>query len=151
MKKVWKWVIGIILGLIVIAVLVGVGFLVWGDMHVVRGVSQLTPRYSQRGPGIMPYGGFGYGMRGPGMMGYGIFPFGGIFGGLMMLAFLVLVVLGIIWLVNRSRAPKPVAATPTAPAASPEPAAVTVLTPCKKCGRPLQAEWAVCPYCGKKV
>ncbi len=78
MKKVWKWVIGIAIGLVVLAVLVGAGFLVWGNMHVYHGVAQLNRGFEQRGPGMMPYGGFGYQLRGPSMMGYRMFPFGGI-------------------------------------------------------------------------
>ncbi len=85
MKKAWKWVIGIVLGLVILAVLVGVGFLVWGNMHVYRGVAQVNRGFSQRGPEMMPYGGFGYHMRGPGMMGYRMNPFGAFFGGLLML------------------------------------------------------------------
>ena len=36
MKKVWKWIIGIVIGLVVLAVLVGFGFLVFGRYHAVR-------------------------------------------------------------------------------------------------------------------
>jgi hypothetical protein len=151
MKKVWKWVIGIVIGLIVLAVLVGVGFLVWGNLHVYRGVAQLNRGFSQRGPGMMPYGGFGYQLRGPGMMGYRMIPFGGFFGGLLMLGFLVLIVLGIIWLVGRARTSTPIQSTAAVPAVNSEPIPAAVLNPCKKCGRPLQADWTVCPYCGKKV
>jgi hypothetical protein len=151
MNKVWKWVIGIVIGLVVLAVLVGVGFLVWGNMHIYRGVAQLNRGFEQRGPGMMPSGGYGYHLRGPGMMGYGMIPFGGIFGGLLMLGFLVLVVLGIIWLVGRNRMQNPTASTSAVPAATSEPMPAPALAPCKKCGRPLQGDWSVCPYCGKKV
>jgi hypothetical protein len=151
MKKVWKWVIGIVIVLVVLVVLVGVGFLAWGNMHVYHGVAQLNRGFEQRGPGMMPYGGYGYQQRGPGMMGYGMIPFGGFFGGLLMLGFLVLVVLGIIWLVERTRTQNPVAPTSASPVAISEPRPDATLAPCKKCGRPLQADWSVCPYCGKKV
>ena len=69
MKKVWKWVIGIVIGLVVLAVLVGASFLAWGNMHVYHGVAQFNRGVDQHGPGMMPYGGFGYQLRGPGMMG----------------------------------------------------------------------------------
>jgi hypothetical protein len=151
MKKLWKWVIGIVLGLVVLAVLVGVGFLVWGNMHVYRGVAQFNRGFSQHGPGMMPYGGFGYEFRGPGMMGYRMNPFGGLIGGLFVLGFLALVVLGIIWLVTRISSPKRVTTISSTAAATSEPMQVAGLTPCKKCGRSLQADWSVCPYCGKKV
>jgi hypothetical protein len=96
---------------------------------------------------MMPYGGFGYHMRGPGMMGRGLMPFGGFFGGLLSLGFLALVVLGIIWLVRSLRTPKPVDVPAAMPAAMP---AATV-NPCRKCGRPIQDDWKICPYCGQKV
>jgi hypothetical protein len=166
MKKVWKWVIGVILGLVVIAVLVGVGFAVWNNMHLIRGAAEVNPGFSQRGPEMMPYGGNGWHLRGSGMMPYGEngwqargpemmgfrgAPFAGFFGGLLTLGFLVLVVLGIVWLVVRLRSPKPVVATPSVPAVVSEPIPAAALNPCKKCGRPLQADWVVCPHCGKKV
>ncbi|HEX7541685.1 MAG TPA: zinc-ribbon domain-containing protein [Anaerolineales bacterium] len=143
MKKVWKWIIGIVLGLVILAVLVGVGFMVRRNFHVYRAEAQVSPGFSERGPGMMPYGGFGSHMRGPGMMGYGMRPFGGFFGGLVSLGFLALVVLGIIWLVRSLRTPKPVEVPAAMPAA--------IVNPCRKCGRPIQNDWKVCPYCGEKV
>ena len=154
MKKVWKWIIGIALGLILLAVLVGVGLLVRNNFHVYRAETLNPYGFSERGPWMMPYGGFGH-MRGPGMMGFGMMPFGGLFGGLLSLGFLALVVLGIIWLVKSLRKPnavivsaaEPVAQTAEIPAATP----AAIVNPCKRCGRPLQDEWKVCPHCGKKV
>jgi hypothetical protein len=140
MKKVWKWIIGIVLGLVVLAVLVGVGFMVRSNFHVNRAEVLDSRGFSGRGPGMMGYGGF---ERGPGMMGRGLMPFGGFFGGLLSLGFLALVVLGIIWLVRSLRTPKPVVMPAAMPAA--------IVNPCKKCGQPIQDDWKVCPYCGKKV
>jgi hypothetical protein len=94
--------------------------------------------------GMMP----GFGMRGYGMRGYGMhggfgmmgwMPFGGIFSGLFFLAILALVVLGILWLVRRTKAPAPA----TQPA--------VVLHSCQNCGKPVQDDWKNCPYCGKKL
>lgn len=150
MKNVWKWIIGIVLGLVILAVLVGVGFVVLGNFHLYRAQAQVSPRFSERGPGMMPYGGYGYQMRGPGMMGYGFgrMPFAGFFGGLLCLGFLALVVLGSIWLVRRLRTPNPVVVVPAVtPAAMP----AAIVNPCKKCGRSLQGDWMICPYCGNKV
>jgi zinc-ribbon domain len=147
MKKVWKWIIGIVLGLVVLAVLVGVGFMVRSNFHVFRAEAQVSRGFYEPGPGMMPYGGFGYHMRGPGIMGYGMTPFGGFFGGLLSLGFLALVVLGIIWLVRLLRTPKPVDVSAAMPASMP----AAIVNPCKNCGRPIQDDWKVCPYCGKKV
>jgi hypothetical protein len=159
MKKAWKWIIGIVLGLIVIAILVGVGFMFRGGFNVNRVALQDSRRFSEGGPEMMPNGGYGFHMRGPGMMGYGleygIMPFGGIIGGLFGLGFLALVVLGIIWLVRTLSKPKvvdaPAVIPAVIPAEMPAPMPVATVNPCKKCGRPLQDEWKVCPYCGKKV
>jgi hypothetical protein len=150
MKKVWKWIIGIVLGLVVLAVLVGVGFMVRSNFHVYRAEAQVPRGFFQRGPQMMPYGGFGSHMRGP-MMGHGMIPFGGFFGGLLCLGFLALVVLGIIWLVRRLRTPKLVDVPTAVPAAIPTAMPAAIVNSCKKCGRPLQDDWKVCPYCGKKV
>jgi len=143
MKKVWKWIIGIVLGLVVLAVLIGVGFMLRSNFHVYRAEARVFPDFSERGPGMMPYGGFGYHMRGPGRMGFGLMPFSGFIRGLFFLGFLALVVLGIIWLVRCLRTLKPVQAPVAMPA--------EVINPCKKCGRPIQNDWKICPYCGKKV
>ena len=147
MKKVWKWIIGIVLGLVVLAVLVGVAFMLRGNFHADRTEVQVLRGYSERGPGMMPYGGFGYHMRGPGMMGYGFSPFGGLIGGLFSLAFLALVVLGIIWLVRSLSKPKLVEAPAAMAVATP----AAIANPCKNCGKPLQDDWKVCPHCGEKV
>jgi hypothetical protein len=154
MKKVWKWIIGIVLVLVVLAILVGVGFLVRNNFHVYRAESLNSRSFYEGGPWRMPYGGFGH-MRGPGMMGFGMMAFGGLFRGLLSLGFLALVVLGIIWLVKSLRKPNavvvqavdPVAESVEVPAATP----AAIVNPCKRCGRPLQDEWKVCPHCGKKV
>jgi hypothetical protein len=142
MKKVWKWIIGIVLGLVVIAILLGVGFTLRSNFHGYRLEALNQRNFSERGPWMMPYGGFGH-MRGPGMMGFRMMPFGGFIGGLLCLGFLTLVVFGIIWLVRNLRKPVPVEAAVVAPVAE--------VNLCKKCGKPLQDEWQNCPYCGKKV
>ncbi len=78
MRKVWKWILGIVLGLIVLAVLVGVGFALRGGFHAARAGLGFGRGWYQEGPGIMPFGGYG----GHGRSGrYGGGPFGGGFGG----------------------------------------------------------------------
>ena len=147
MKKVWKWIIGIVLGLIVLALLLGAGFLLRNNFHVYR-TETLNRNFSERGPWMMPYGGFGSHMRGYNMMGYGWMNFGGFIGGLFSLGFLALVVLGIIWLVRSLRTPKQVETLGTTSTGT---ALSAGTNPCKKCGYSLQDEWKVCPNCGKKV
>jgi zinc-ribbon domain len=176
MKAVWKWVIGIVVVLVILALVVGGAFLLRSRMmnatafatRVVRPGTQLpgnrlpAPNNGTNGngnngnvirrfPGMMPYGRMGgrYG-GGFGMMGVGrMMPFGGLFGGLVSLGLLVLIVLGIIWLVESLRRPVMVAAAPVA-AVSPVVPAVTT-HPCQKCAEPVQENWKFCPNCGEKV
>jgi hypothetical protein len=151
MKNIWKWIIGIIVGLVVLGVLVGGGLMVRSNFHGYREVTRVAPGFYQRVPEMMPYGGFGH-LRGPVMMGHGFLPFGGIFACLVGLGFLVLLVLGIIVLVRSLRKPMPVAGVPAATSAVvPETMPAVIENSCKKCGKPLQSEWKACPFCGKKV
>ncbi|HVN53021.1 MAG TPA: zinc ribbon domain-containing protein [Anaerolineaceae bacterium] len=152
MKPVWKWVIGIVIGLIVVAALVGGAILLRNYLlfrHVAVQVQKLQPGqqmppFGNRncrvpGFGMREYGipGFGmrrFGGRGFGMMGWGLMPFGGILGGLFSLGLLALLVLGIVWLVRSLRTPKQ----------------VVEMHPCSNCGEPVQTDWRYCPSCGKK-
>jgi hypothetical protein len=144
MKKVWKWIIGIVLGLVILAILVGIGFMLFGNFHFYRMAMQNSNNLPQGYRNMMPSRGFG--MRMP-MMGFGMMPFGGFFGSLLWLGFLVLAVLGIIELVKHLRTPK------LAPGAVVQPATMpAVAVPvCKKCGKPIQSDWKVCPYCEEKL
>lgn len=78
----------------------------------------------------------GWGMMGPGMMGWGYSPFAWIgmsFMWLVPIGFLVLTVLGIVWLVQSvGSGSNPPATTKT----------------CPSCGRGVQADWRNCPHCG---
>jgi len=126
MSKVLQWIIGISVVLIVISVI----------------FSTVWPFFASRtGLG----GGYGYGMMGPGQMyggggmmgGFGM-PFFGIGMFLWPLLFIGLIVLGVVWLVRT-------VATPGAP----QPPAATAA--CAHCGKPIQAGWKACPYCGEKI
>ena len=83
------------------------------------------------------YGGWGI-MGGPGMMGWGYSPFGWfgmLFMGLIPLGFIVLTVLGIVWLVRN--------VGNTTPSA--------LQSACPNCKKGVQADWQNCPYCGTKL
>lgn len=85
------------------------------------------------------YGGWGYrgyGMMGPGGMmgGWGYSPFGWIgmlFMWLIPVGFIVLTVLGIVWLVRNGNSSTSLSQNP-----------------CSNCGKGVQADWKNCPYCG---
>ena len=172
MKKVWKWVIGSAVVLVIVAALglgafmrrshfansVYINKLDWPGRQV-PGVQ--VPGYGdgQRGPGrypgMMPFGNDDWGwcgvhMRGPGMMGFGRrMPFVGLIGGLFCLGFLALIVLGSLWLVRRQRKPVVVASPVAAEVAPVAPLAAT--HPCPKCAEPVQEVWKHCPNCGKRL
>jgi hypothetical protein len=125
MNKALKWTLYVLLGLVVLAVLVGLGFLV--------------------------FRGFGYGMMRPGFrmmepLRYHSFsPFRAIFGGLLGLGVVVLVIVGIIALVNAI-----VRGNRNIPSNTPAQMAAPVRT-CSNCGKPAQEDWKTCPYCGNPL
>ncbi len=74
------------------------------------------------------------------MGGLGMMSFFGI--GMLLVPLLVvgLIVLGVVWLVRGT------SGTLSTPPLSP-----TASRFCQHCGKPLQAEWKACPYCGEKT
>lgn len=139
MKKVWKWIIGIAVALVVLAVIAGVAWMFIRPHMLGTAVWYRLGDRAREPWMMMPYG-HSY-LRGSSWM----FPFGGIFGGLFGLGILTLVVLGIIWLARRVSAPQP------SPAAPQTPVAAAAQATCKRCGKPVEAEWVACPHCGKKL
>jgi hypothetical protein len=172
MKKVWKWIIGIVIGLVVVGLLVAGAFYVVPRMMAVRAVRENAQSVvqvpgkgnvpfgdngeGQRGwqggdqgrmpGGMMPFGRNGWGEGGWQMRGPGMMGHGGMmpFGGLIVgLFFLGFLALGVLGIIWLVR-------RTSKPVAVPVPAVVAT-HPCKKCGQPLQEDWKNCPYCGKKV
>ncbi len=70
-----------------------------------------------------------------GMMAYGPLAWVGILMILFRLGTLVLIVLGVVWLVSTLSRPATLAP-------------IVATRPCPNCGRPVQADWRNCPYCG---
>ncbi len=103
------------------------------------------PFFLGRGFGMMGFGMRHFGYRMPMMMmgrGFGLFSgLFSLFRLLVWLAIIALIVWAVISFLRRGRAPvQPVA-----------PAAVVETRTCAHCGRPLQAGWVACPYCGTPV
>ena len=140
MKKVWKWILGIIIVLVVLAVLFALAFVFRNAF--VRSISFRETPQSRVWNGPMMGGGDGWHRPGMGIRGF--LPFGMVFaflGGLIPLALLGLLVYGA-YRLGKKRAN--VASTvPTTPAPA-------LTHTCAKCGQPVQDDWKNCPYCGKK-
>jgi hypothetical protein len=125
MKSTVLWIIAIVL--IVVLVLA---------LPFVFRFTGLGWRVGMMGRGFPMDGHFGY-----------FFPLGYLWMGLMMLtpvALLVLIIMGGVALVNSlTRTSKP-----ATPADTP---AVTSGRTCSNCGKPAQADWNTCPYCGNSL
>jgi zinc-ribbon domain len=145
MRKVLKWVLYILLGLVALSVVAGVVVMVFGGL-----------RYGMMGPSVRVYE---PGFR---MMEHGRYYFHSglpIFGGLLCLGVIVLVIVGIVALVNalvhrnkpaQIAPPAQVVTEPAQPAISTEEVSAPTHT-CANCGKPTQADWKTCPYCGNPL
>lgn len=124
MNKVLKWILYILLGLVILAVIAGIVFAIFGGY-----------RYTMMRPGFR--------MMEPQRFYFS--PMRSIFGGLLGLGVFVLVIVGIVALVNAlvrgSRS-----------AQTPPPAQMSAPTrTCSNCGKPAQEDWKTCPYCGNPL
>ena len=175
MRPIWKWIIGIAVGLVVLAVIAGGVWAVttrFAMMRVfVQNVPQVAPSpntpnnpntpntpngpyYGQRGmgPWMMPYGDRDY-PRMP-MMGRGggfspLRLIGGLIGFMFFIGLLTVLILGIIWLV-RSLSRRPMVSAAATTTAVPPAAAAAETHACANCGHIVQNGWEFCPNCGTK-
>ncbi|MCL4529515.1 MAG: zinc-ribbon domain-containing protein [Chloroflexi bacterium] len=163
MKNIWKWILGILIVLVIVAGLVGLAFVVrnhmitanfragYGFQPQQRG--NLPPQGGNAQPrgwnGPMMRGGDGWGRpmmggRGFGFSRFGRMPFGFLFGGVMgliPLALLALVLYGAYRMGKSSVKPMVIAATSTPSIAT---------HACAKCGTAVQDGSKFCLECGKK-
>lgn len=153
MKNIWKWVLGIVLTLVLVALAVGLFGL---GFFVRTRTADLAPRNipavqmdrfpdwrgdrmdMPRGPMMMR--GFRRGPFLPGMM------FFGFVGRIVPLALFGLLLYGAYRLGKGRSAPlvAPVAVSETSPAPSP------TTHPCSACGTTVHDDWKHCPNCGEK-
>jgi hypothetical protein len=152
MSKTWKWIIGILIGLVVLCVVAGLAFMVFGSIrggawvmgtHMPRywGGGRLNPRNDIPWE-HMP-------MR-PNLWMRGFLPFGGLLRGLFCLGFLVLLGLGVATLIvafTKSRKPAAAIASPAAPVAEQAQAPIPSRS-CPNCQHEVDKDWNHCPFCG---
>ena len=128
MTRALKWILIVLLGVIVLAIIAGIVFAFIGAARygVVRpGFHMVQPYQSYRS---IPFSGIG-----------------AIFGGLLGLGVFVLVIVGIVALINalfRSNRPAQMTSQTQAPAPS---------RTCSNCGKLAQEDWKTCPYCGNPL
>jgi zinc-ribbon domain len=129
MNKVLKWILYILLAVVILAIIAGIVFVVFGGNHF----TMMRPGFRMMTP-YRFYGGFS--------------PLRAIFGGLLGLGIFILVIVGIVALVNALvRGNRQVVNTqPTVLAQPAQPAETT--HNCPNCGKPSQVDWKTCPYCG---
>ena len=125
MKNTWKWILGILL---VLVVFFGLGLLsrfinpqyaAYG-WHTGRMSMMVAQRATMMGYGFSPFS---------------FMPFGMIFMWLIPLAFLVMLVLGILWAVKALKGTQPTVPNRV----------------CAQCGKATQFDWKNCPYCGNSL
>ncbi|MCL4562972.1 MAG: zinc ribbon domain-containing protein [Chloroflexi bacterium] len=100
---------------------------------------------------LVERGSFGYRPPMMGFYGFPFFPFGMILGWLIPLGLIVLVVLAAIEIgrsLGRSNSVAQATISQVPPAAAPAP---TPARTCAHCGKPAQADWTTCPYCGSQL
>jgi len=138
MNKTLKWIL-IGLGIAIAAFLVTMAFF---GFH--RGGYSMMNGIDDYGRGLRTFG------RMP-MMGFMPMMAFGLMRGVFGLGVFALAVIGVVLLIRNGKskhAEKMAAAQPAVsetPVVAPEPE-----INCKKCGKVLQKDWAVCPYCGRR-
>jgi hypothetical protein len=134
MNKVLKWVLIVLGGLVVLAIIAGIVL-----VFVYRpGVVMMRPGFRM----MQPFRNYGDG--------FGFNPLRMIFGGLLGLGIFLLVIVGIVALVNMLvRSGRSTQSLPPVQPANMAPAAPA--RTCSNCGRPAQEDWKTCPYCGNPL
>ena len=155
MKTSSKWILGIVIGLVVLAALGAVGYLAARQWIGGRGPAEAYARPYWDGDRAMPWRGMPWqGMPGQIMPHHSgqilpgfrpgafmlLFPAGL---GLLCLGLLALIGLGAVALVRSLKG----TSTAAAPVQAIQPAEAPAMT-CPNCGRPVQDDWGHCPYCG---
>ena len=137
MNKVLKWILYVLLGLVVLAVVACIAYAVFGGYH-----------YAAVRPGIRMMEPFRYSFS---PLRDNFSPLRMIFGGLFGLGMFVLVIVGIVALVNAvMRGNRPAQMTPPTQMGASAPMEAPTRT-CSNCGKPAQDDWKTCPYCGNTL
>jgi hypothetical protein len=144
-----KWIIGIVIGLLILAALAIFGFFIFIRLNgagVLLGQHAVRPFEGR----VFPQQPFN---RLPSQRTGGILTLGFFLGRLIFPAFLLLIVIvGIILLFSMLRSRQPAVSSITS--STPIPSAAPVQAPgrtCPNCERAVQDDWSHCPYCGAQL
>ncbi len=146
MKTSTKWILGIVIGLILVAAIMTIGFLAfnrWGGHVWVMRSPVIHPWEGERGMPMQPFRGI------PNQRFIRFFPLRFLGSGLIFTGLLVLLILGIFSLIRSLSRPQPgtAAAIPTS-----APTTTHIASQgCPSCKRPIQEDWLHCPYCGSDL
>jgi hypothetical protein len=144
MNKTLKWVIGILIGLLVVAAIIAAGYFAFARWYGPGWMVGMHDFRSWEGRRIMPIHPFEYWKR-PGVRVGGFFLLRMIPGFLFNIGILTLIVLGVIYLARALKGPQLPSSQPPLPPTAQTPGA------CPSCGRSVQADWSHCPYCGNPL
>jgi hypothetical protein len=155
MRHFWKWILGILVAALALAILAGLGFWIfthWTGGSWMMGARAFAPgdpswedlpRWGDRMP-MHPYQRMPHSMLPFSRYG-GFLPFSYILGGLFRLGLLALFVVGVVLVVQALQRPRTGAAAGPLPAS---PTAIGAAVSCPNCGAEVQAGWKYCPNCG---
>jgi len=152
MKNIWKWILGIVIALVIVAGLVGLGFVMYTHSMAAVTLQRVAPNSQtwngplnrvpngQVAPRTMPMMGNrgfgrGFGFFAPGLM------FVGLLGRLIPFALLILLLYAAYRLGKRN--------VPVSAGAAPAPPSAVSTRLCPKCQTQVQADWKHCPNCGE--
>jgi hypothetical protein len=153
MSKAWKWVLGIVIGFVVVVMLVGGGFLVYARFNEPEDAREVRFEFGMRRGELWHDAPLRLPMRAYSRIYRNYLPGGIFFGGLICLGTVGLLVGGAFALAyslgrrRRDETPADSVVTPTD--AKPEP--VQDRKTCPNCQQEVQADWAHCANCGNSL
>jgi uncharacterized membrane protein len=151
MKTSTKWILGVIIGLLIIAAIVTVCYVAVNRWHFTGWMMERRALQPWNDGRNAPWRDMPMhpNFRMPGQRIGGLMAFS-VIGVIIRRAIPILILLALVILIFNLRRPVQSAPAQTpSQAAMPGPAGPT--HPCPHCGRPAQEEWSHCPYCGTEL
>lgn len=146
MKAAMKWILGILLGLAAVIVTVAAGYLLFGRWFGLGWLMDGRPLRFWDGGRALLWGRMPMHLawEAPFSRFAGFSPLWMIAGGLIWLGLLVLIIFGVVAVARGLAGSQPSSAASGQASLTASPLALA----CSNCGRPVQAGWLHCPFCG---